>query len=369
MLGICMKLKFLLSAFISLIIITTTFSQVKKSDKSPLAAYKVGNLWYFINNSGEQIFPAIELKEVGGYSEGFFRVKKLIEGKEKVCFLNMKGETSIICDCDKAKDFSDGMAVIMKYTTDAHDDMVYGYINKEGKQVLPPKFMDATGFVRGMAYILDKDKRGYIDKTGNYLILLQNAVGSQFYEGMATVSNEHYKSGFINKNGDLVIDYKFDEAGYFSEGLAVVGLNGKYGYINKKGDLVISPVFDYAMPFREERAAVGKLDNSFMIHWGFIDKTGAATVITLFDEAFDFSEGLSAVRKDRKWGYVDKSGEYVLESKYSSAGSFINGLAWVSNDDTKEYGFIDRQGNIKIKIPEPEMLIDLRLNKYVFDSK
>src|SRR3989339_835650 len=330
MLGICMKLKFLLSAFISLIIITTTFSQVKKSDKSPLAAYKVGNLWYFINNSGEQIFPAIELKEVGGYSEGFFRVKKLIEGKEKVCFLNMKGETSIICDCDKAKDFSDGMAVIMKYTTDAHDDMVYGYINKEGKQVLPPKFMDATGFVRGMAYILDKDKRGYIDKTGNYLILLQNAVGSQFYEGMATVSNEHYKSGFINKNGDLVIDYKFDEAGDFSVGLAVVGLNGKYGYI---------------------------------------DKNGAATVITLFDEAFDFSEGLSAVRKDRKWGYVDKSGEYVLESKYSSAGSFINGLAWVSNDDTKEYGFIDRQGNIKIKIPEPEMLIDLRLNKYVFDSK
>ncbi len=363
-----MKIKFF-SLLIIFVVTITLWGQVKKTDKSPLAAYKAGNLWYFINHRGEQIFPPVELQDVGGFSEGLFRVKKVIEGKEKVCFLNLKGETAIICDCDKAKDFSDGMAVIMKYTTDAHDDMVYGFINKEGIQILPPIFMDATDFQRGLAYVLDKDKRGYIDKTGNYMILLQNAVGSRFHEGMAAVSNEHYKSGFINKNGDLVIDYKFDEAGYFSEGLAVVGLNGKYGYINKKGESVINPVFDYAMPFNEDRAVVGKLDNSYKIHWGFIDKTGTAKVITLFDDAMDFSQGLSAVKKNKKWGFVDKSGEYVLESQYSSAGSFVDGLAWASNKDTKEYGFIDKQGNFKIKIPEPELVIDLRMNKYVFNTK
>lgn len=363
-----MKIKFF-SWMIIFILTVTVSGQEKKTDKSPLAAYKAGNLWYFINQKGDEIFPALDLVDVGGYSEGFFRVKKKIDGKDKVCFINMKGEISIICDCDKAKDFSDGMAVIMNYTTDARDDMLYGYINKEGKQVLAPKFMDATDFVRGMAYVLDKDKRGYIDKTGNYLIILQNTVGSVFREGMAAVSNEHYKSGFINKNGDLVIECKYDEAGYFSEGLAVIGIDGKYGYINKKGELVINQVFDYASPFKEDRAAVGKLDNSFKIHWGFIDKSGTATVKTLFDEVFDFSEGLSAVKKDRKWGFVDKSGEYAHQSKYSSAGSFVNGLAWVSIKDSKEFGFIDKEGKFKIKIPEPEMVIDLRLNKYVFDMK
>ncbi|MBI5326559.1 MAG: WG repeat-containing protein [Ignavibacteriae bacterium] len=364
-----MKLKLFLPVLIFLVIITSIYGQVKKSDKQPLAAYKQGNLWHFIYPDGNDIFPPIELTDVGGYSEGFFRVKKNIAGIEKICFLNMKGETAIVCDCDKAKDFSDGMAVIMKYTTDAHDDMVYGFMNKDGKQIFPPKFIDASDFVRGMAYILDKDKRGYIDKTGNYLIVLDHAAGSQFHEGMAAVTNEHFKNGFINKSGDLVIDYKFDEAGYFSEGFAVVGTVGKYGYVNKKGELAINPVFDYAMPFKEDRAAVGKLDNSFRIHWGFIDKSGNIAFKALFDDALDFSEGLSAVRKDRKWGFINKSGEYIIESKYSSAGSFVNGLAWVSIKESGEFGFIDKQGKYIIKIKEPESVIDFRMNKYVFDSK
>ncbi|TAL69056.1 MAG: WG repeat-containing protein [Bacteroidetes bacterium] len=360
-----MKLKLFLPVLIFSVIISSTFAQVKKSDKLPLAAYKEGELWHFIYPDGKDIFPPLELADVDGYGDGFFRVKKKIDGKEKVCFLNMKGETAIVCDCDKARDFSDGMAVIMKYTTDAHDDMVYGFINKEGKQVLPPKFMDATDFERGMAYILDKDKRGYIDKNGEYLIILQNASGSKFHEGMAAVTNEHYKCGFINKKGDVVIEYRYDEAGYFSEGLAVIGINGKYGYVNKKGEIAINPVFDYAMPFKEDRAAVGKLDNSFRTHWGFIDKTGKATVTTLFDDALDFSEDLSAVKKDRKWGFVDKNGQYVIESKFSTAGSFVNGLAWASNKNTKEFGFIDKKGNFVLKFTEPESVIDFQLNKYV----
>jgi hypothetical protein len=349
------------------IIISPTFSQGNK-DKLPLAAYKTGNLWYFSNHKGEQIFPAQELIDVMGYAEGLFRVKKNIDGKEKICYLNMKGEVAIVADYDKAKDFSDGMAVVMVYTSDAHDDVVYGYINKEGKQVLPVKYLDATDFGRNLAYVLEKEKRGYIDKTGNYMTILPNAVGSQFHEGMSSVTNQHYKSGFINKNGDLVIDYKYDETGYFSEGLAVVGMNGKYGYINKKGDVVIEPVFDYAMPFIEDRAAVGKLDNSFRIHWGFIDKTGTATVKDLYDKAMDFSEGLASVKKDKKWGFIDKNGVYVLESKYNTSSSFVNGLAWASVKDSKEFGFIDKNGNFVIKINEPEIVIDFRLNKYVYLS-
>jgi hypothetical protein len=363
-----MNYKVWIGALILVFLTHCAFSQNKNEIDSPLAAYKTGEDWHFINSEGKEIFPPQKLPDVGGYSEGFYRVKKEIDGKGKVAFLNQKGEVAIVPDCDKAMDFSDGMAVIMKYTSDAHDDVKCGYINKDGKEVTPCNFNDASDFVRGIAYVLDNDKRGYIDRTGSYVLILQNVVGTQFHEGLAAVTNHRYKTGFINKNGDVVIDYQFDEAGFFSEGLCAVELDGKFGYVNIKGIKVIDYVLDYTHPFKEDRAVVGKLDNSFKIHWGFIDKSGKATVNSLFDEAGDFSEGMSVVKKDKKWGFVNKSGEFVIENKFGSADSFRNGLAWASTADGNEFGFIDSTGKFKVKIQKPDIVVDLRLNKVVYSA-
>ncbi len=356
--------------FVFFVFFTTgILAQSNNNTNTPLAAYKTGDEWHFIDSNGKEIFPPQKLLDVGGYSEGFYRVRKNINGKDRIAFLNQKGEIAFVPDCDKAMNFSDGMAEIMKYTSDAHDDVTCGYINKEGQEVMPCKFNDATDFVRGIAYVLDKDKAGYIDRTGSYVLILQNCVGTQYHEGFAAVTNHRYKIGFINKNGDIVIDYQFDEAGYFSEGLCAVGLNGKYGYINRKGKAAIDYVFDYARPFKEGRAVVGKLDNSFRIHWGFIDKSGKATVDKLFDEAGDFSEGLCVVKLDKKWGFVNNSGDFVIKNNFSSADSFINGLAWSSSGDGEEFGFIELTGKFKVKIPKPEKVVDLRLNKIVYSNK
>lgn len=48
----------------------------------------------------------------------------------------------------------------------------WGYINKFGKYVIRPKFDHAQEFKNGCAVVLYKGNYGYIDKNGNYLLVL-----------------------------------------------------------------------------------------------------------------------------------------------------------------------------------------------------
>ena len=67
------------------------------------------------------------------------------------------------------------------------------------------------------------------------------------------------KRGYIDKTGSFVINPQFDYAGNFAKnGLAWVEVGEKYGYIDKSGSLVIDPQFDWAgdfgnLPIRTKR--------------------------------------------------------------------------------------------------------------------
>ena len=83
-----------------------------------------------------------------------------------------------------------------------------GYINRAGKVVIPPQFLDAGRFEDGLAPVLAGNTWGYIDK-----------------------------------DGKLDIAPQFDVADPFSDGRALVGMQGKFGYIGKKGTFVINPQY------------------------------------------------------------------------------------------------------------------------------
>ena len=61
-------------------------------------------------------------------------------------------------------DFSDGYAKVKNY-------WMYGFINKEGKKVIPCIYENAFSFFEGYAYVLSENYRrnrrsGYINKDG-----------------------------------------------------------------------------------------------------------------------------------------------------------------------------------------------------------
>ena len=68
------------------------------------------------------------------------------------------------------------------------------------------------------------------------------------------------RRGFIDKTGRFVIEPRFEEVSVFSEGLAFAGVRSGnsllYGYVDKTGHWVIKPQFNFAHAFSWGLAAV-----------------------------------------------------------------------------------------------------------------
>jgi hypothetical protein len=327
----------------------------------PLAAYQLNGEWHFIDSDGKEMFPAMRIIDVLGYSEGMILIKEKIEGNAHHAFINLKGEQVSQPDCDNASTFSNGMALIAKHTDTAKVNGKYGFINKSGKLAIPMIYDDAINFSENLAYVKSKDKRGYIDTGGNFVFELENVVGYPFCNGIAAISTPKYLVGYINKSGKIIINPTFEDLFFFSEGLAKQGTN-RYGYIDTTGNFVIKPQFGECNDFHEGMAFVAIIDQKHNCTWGLIDKTGQKIINYKFTNVFDFSEGVAAVQFNKMFGYIDKTGNYVIPSQFDTADSFKNGLAWAIIKKDNKYGFINKKGEFIITIPKPEKIIDLRLN-------
>lgn len=174
--------------------------------------------------------------------------------------------------------FSEGLASIQTM------DKKYGFINEEGKMVIPASFSNVGNFKNGLAWAKDASgKFGFIDESGSWAILPELDAVKSFDEvsGMARVKkgdvwyyvnktgeplmvdSDHFWDfseglcqgekqglrGFFDNKGEWVIEAKFDDAKKFENGQALVKQNGKWGIINTKGDWLLEPKFDVIKEF------------------------------------------------------------------------------------------------------------------------
>ena len=119
-----------------------------------------------------------------------------------------------------------------------YEDYRYGYIDKNGKEVVPCQYDYVNAFSEGLAKVADGDyKHGFVDVNGNEVIPCQYGYVRNFSDGLAAVEwNGNY--GFIDKNGDLAIDTLYHRVSDFRNGHAVVSRNGEVFVINKNGEYV-----------------------------------------------------------------------------------------------------------------------------------
>lgn len=189
------------------------------------------------------------------------------------------------------------------------------------------------------------DKRGYIDRSGNILIVPQFDGASDFSEGLAVIATDKngYAEGYIDENGKVVIEPRFDNAREFSEGLAAVGFEDKWriidgektyvgsiihksykwGYIDKTGQYIVEPKYSMAHDFSEGLAVVQQSNDKYV----FLDRKGKLAIPREYEYANSFSEGLACVSINGKYGFIDKSGKVAIEPQFSSPGDFREGLA------------------------------------------
>lgn len=343
-------------------------SSLLATNNEPLAAYKLNGLWHFIDYNGELLFEPKPLVNIGGYADGYFMVIANIDNEDRWCYMDLSGEIKIVTDADQLRNFSDSMAMAIYYVKEGEIDRKYAFLNYSGEMITEPVFIGATDFVNGLAFVVEKDKRGYINKKGEYVLELdERKFAYPFFEGLSQISDsEKFQFGYIDTNGRIVIPFEYDEAQMFSEGLAAVNIDGKFGFINRKNEMLIKPKWEFAMDFQGGVCFVGVPHQGYQPLWGLINNAGTLLVNFQYLEVKQFNEGIAVVRDSLGYWFIDNMANRIIEHPYSYADTFVNGYAWASLHQQEKFGFINPLGEYMVIIPKAQVMVDLRHNRRVF---
>lgn len=170
-------------------------------------------------------------------------------------WMDINGTHKLSVDANKYYswwNFSDGMAKVSNPT-----GMMYGYVDKTGKEVVRCIYDDAGDFNEGYAPVRDMDGRvGYIDKTGKVVISLHYNYACGYGDGLFTVGyagqyDEYF--GMVDRNDQEVVPVKYTDITIAKNGVA---------YAVKDGEIVI-------LKFTKDEAAAHDVTNVFTdVHAG-----------------------------------------------------------------------------------------------------
>ena len=218
-------------------------------------------------------------------------------------------------------------------------DGKYGFINKDGEEIIPCKYEDADNFPDGLVKVKSAEGWGFVNENGEEIVPCKYEEVNNFLDGPFLVQSK-YGWGFVNEDGEEIIPCKYEEADRFSDGLARVQSKKGWGFVNKDGEEIIPCKYKDADAFSDGLARVHSKEG-----WGFINKDGEEIIPCKYKYADAFSDGLARVQSKEGWGFVNEDGEEIIPCKYEDADDFWFGAETAKVKLNGEWINIDKTGN------------------------
>ena len=290
-----------------------------------LAFVKSGEKWGAINTAGKIIVPFKYDSFL--FHSGHFYFQDgvaIIQSKDnKFVILDSKGNE--ITPCYDYIECGSGWPALV------HDGDYFGFVDKNGRQIVPIKYTYATCFNDGFSVVFSEDGSAIINENGEIVLYPK-------------------EKGYEVANSIFIQDRKG-----FSSGLLLVIKDGKVGYINTEGTVVIPFMYDWGTPFWGDYALVRTSDRI-----GYINRNGKELEVTFtkyseekgneYATALlnDYVKGnkpskLLKVKKEGRWGCVNENGDVVVPFKYEEVGESTEGMTIVKNNG--KYGFVNSVGS------------------------
>ena len=332
-------------------VIPCLFEHIKQFSNGIYAIKNADGNYAFITIDGEMLTDFDYCDINYEFKEGLLAVAKRYNKNDKSkCFwgfIDENGKEVIPCHYSRAKDFSEGYASVLVNTNNTKSGKKFGYIDKSDNMVIPPQFDDALDFQCGRARItsLINNKYGFIDKNGKEVTPIKYHGARTFNDGLAAVQlHKDGKWGYINTDGKLVIPYKFDSAFDFENGFAQVFYKGYKQYIDKKGKIL----FDIRVVYKMKDGLHRIKDKNYK--YGFMNKNGEIIISCEYDKAHNFSEGMALVQKAEQCGYVNTEGKVIIPIEYYFGTDYQDGFCQVYDPEDWNNKCFDKEGNLLEKI-------------------
>lgn len=270
-------------------------TKVKLDNKLGLMKIGVGEYLYNFKDGKSGIVDAKGKEVVKAEYDSFLALnhKDIVvgsKGKDKY-FINLSKGIEEKVEYENFGEESQELIMVLK-------DSKIGYINSEGKEVIPA--------IYDGGFKAKEDKDFYQVKSGNKWLLL-------------------------DKNGKKYKELDYDDIGEYVDGVMLVLKDGKFGYIDKTGKEVIPLDYTYGEDFKDDVAIVGK-DSGF----GVINKKNEIVIPFIYDDIKIIGEYVY-VLQDNKYGILDEKGEEILPVIYDGIGRVKDGIVFAKKDGKVGY--------------------------------
>lgn len=255
---------------------------------------------------------------------------------------------------------------------------LYGYLDRQGKEVIPLKYEAANDFKEGKALVkLKENLFALIDPKGTILHTYNYGSVGNLGDGLLSFQRDYNSpNGYLDVDGNVVIQPRFSLALPFENGRAVVNAShdiaNQYGLIDEKGNYIINPQYNEISLIGENRAAVGKAIDNERPYIGSIFAVADAVsgqILTdfIYSNVSHYKNGYASASNNRNTFFIDKNGKTVRSLPVvSGIGTleFIGDLIR-ANIDLRSY-YMNRNGRI---IWKPNTMINLNRQYKISEGK
>lgn len=332
-------MKKLTTLILSMLVAQISYGQIDNTTKNKIKAYYfiAENLY----GKGEYSNALDKINEIESLSNGMkmatsqnLKIKTLVKLKE---YQKAKRELELLYGLNPSNDIYKEIA---EYSSKIDDGVEVEQLalKRKKEQERIANIMQSTGATSNEYKELTKsfESKGITSQfTSEDVLLLRDAkrlarikeeqkaidrkkqqrlnYADEFYNDRA-VYEERDRYGFIDRTGAIAISLKYEKVKDFSNGLAAVRKNGKWGYVNKNGTLIIPLKFVFAAEFSEGLAAVAKYENQYgNSKCGYINTKGVLIIpylYSLYWKDLYFKNGFAVVSIPGKGRYkIDKQGK------------------------------------------------------------
>ncbi|WP_458414714.1 WG repeat-containing protein [Schinkia sp. CFF1] len=292
------------------------YDQAMEFQTNGLAVVRLNNHFGVINHNGKFVVePRYEM--ISLFSEG--RAQVIDKGNYKVIDTSGKVLTSKFYSLIGA--YESGRALFAETTEGGQHR--YGYLDRQGKEVIPAQFINGNDFQNDKAVVqLSANEYAIINRIGKILNKYPYPFVGNLGDGLLPFKeNEDGKLGYMDVKGTIIIQPQYTIAMPFEEGYAIVNkgedYKQQYGLINKEGKFMIAPTYNDIHLVGKNRVAVGKAIKEESPFYG--SKYALATIDgTVFTDykyftILDFKEGVASATTGMETFFMLRNGKMAKD--------------------------------------------------------